>query len=153
MLNLARGISYGHGAALFPEGTAHDEAHPIRLRTGPMRTVLAAAAIAHVEGRPLPHLIPVGLHFRVRHHFRTDAHVEYSEPIPVELDDIPEDLLAAVKQNDWSEPPSDAVTALRDALTPTLRRLTPDAVDWSERRALHVLAHVRARREARPLPD
>ena len=28
---------------------AHDEAHPIRLRTGPMRTVLAAAAIAHVE--------------------------------------------------------------------------------------------------------
>ena len=53
LLNLARGISYGHGAALFPEGTAHDEAHPIRLRTGPMRTVLAAAAIAHVEGRPL----------------------------------------------------------------------------------------------------
>lgn len=153
LLNLARGISYGHGAALFPEGTAHDEAHPIRFRTGPMRTVLAAAAIAHVEGRPLPHLVPVGLHFRVRHHFRTDAHVEYSDPIPVKLDDIPEDLLAAVKQNDWSEPPSDAVTALRDALTPTLRRLTPDAVDWSERRALHALAHVRARREARPLPD
>ena len=153
LLNLARGISYGHGAALFPEGTAHDEAHPIRLRTGPMRTVLAAAAIAHVEGRPLPHLVPVGLHFRVRHHFRTDAHVEYCEPIPVELDDIPEDLLAAVKRNDWSEPPSEAVTALRDALTPRLRRLTPDAVDWSERRALHVLAHVRARREARDLPD
>lgn len=153
LLNLARGISYGHGSALFPEGTAHDEAHPIRLRTGPMRTVLAAAAIAHVEGRPLPHLVPVGLHFRVRHHFRTDVHVEYSEPITVELDDIPEDLLSAVKQNDWSEPPSDAVTALRDALTPRLRRLTPDTVDWSERRALHVLAHVRARREVRALPD
>jgi len=153
LLNLARGISYGHGSALFPEGTAHDESHPIRLRTGPMRTVLAAAAIAHVEGRPLPHLVPVGLHFRVRHHFRTDAHVEYSEPIPVELDDIPADLLAAVKRNDWSEPPSEAVTALRDALTPRLRRLTPDTVDWSERRALHVLAHVRARSEARALPD
>ena len=153
LLNLARGISYGHGAALFPEGTAHDEAHPIRFRTGPMRTVLAAAAIAHVEGRPLPHLVPVGLHFRVRHHFRTDAHVEYSTPIPVELDDVPKDLLAAVKRNDWSEPPSEAVTSLRDALTPRLRRLTPDTVDWSERRALHVLAHVRARREARALPD
>ncbi len=74
-------------------------------------------------------------------------------PITVELDDIPEDVLAAVKQNDWSEPPSDAVTALRDALTPRLRRLTPDTVDWSERRALHVLAHVRARREVRALPD
>jgi hypothetical protein len=153
LLNLARGISHGHGSALFPEGTAHDEAHPIRMRTGPMRTVLAAAAIAHVEGRPLPHLVPVGLHFRVRHHFRTDAHVEYGTPIPVALDAIPEDLLDAVKRNDWSEPPAEAVTALRDALTPTLRRLTPDVVDWDERRALHTLAHVRARSEKRALPD
>lgn len=153
LLNIARGISHGHGSALFPEGTAHDEAHMIRLRTGPMRTVLAAAAIAHVEGRPLPHLVPVGLHFRVRHHFRTDAHVEYGDPIPVKLDDIPADLLAAVKRNDWSEPPAEAVTALRDTLTPRLRRLTPDLVTWDERRALHALAHVRARRQHRPLPD
>lgn len=153
LLNLARGISHGHGSALFPEGTAHDEAHMIRFRTGPMRTVLAAAAIAHVEGRPLPHLVPVGLHFRVRHHFRTDAHVEYGEPIPVELGDIPADLLAAVKRNDWSEPPVESVTALRDTLTPKLRRLTPDLATWDERRALHALAHVRARREQRALPD
>jgi 1-acyl-sn-glycerol-3-phosphate acyltransferase len=49
LLNLSRGISHGHGSALFPEGTAHNEAYLLRLRTGPMRTVLAAAAIAHVE--------------------------------------------------------------------------------------------------------
>ena len=151
LLNLSRGISHGHGSALFPEGTAHDEAHLIRLRTGPMRTVLAAAAIAHVEGRPLPHLVPVGLHFRVRHHFRTDAHVEYGTPIPVRLDAIPDDLLEAVKRNDWSEPPAEAVLSLRDALTPRLRRLTPDAVDHEEHRALHVLAHVKARRQGVPL--
>lgn len=151
LLNLSRGISHGHGSALFPEGTAHNEAYLLRLRTGPMRTVLAAAAIAHVEGRPLPHLVPVGLHFRVRHLFRTDAHVEYGTPIPVELDNLPEDLLAAVKRNDWSEPPAEAVIALRDALTPRLRRLTPDVVDHDEHRALHVMAHVKARRQGTPL--
>ena len=151
LLNLARGISYGHGSALFPEGTAHNESYLIRLRTGPMRTVLAAAAIAHAEGRPLPHLVPVGLHFRVRHHFRTDLHVEYDEPIPVELEHVPEAMLEAVARNDWSEPPAEAVVALRDALTPRLRRLTPDAHDHEEHHAVHLLAHVRARREGRTL--
>jgi len=67
------------------------------------------------------------------------------------LDDIPDDLLEAVKRNDWSEPPAEAVLALRDALTPRLRRLTPDAVDHEEHRALHVLAHVKARRQGIPL--
>ena len=45
LLTLATGISSGFGCVLFPEGTSHDLAHMLRFRTGPMRTVLAAAAI------------------------------------------------------------------------------------------------------------
>ena len=77
LLNLATGISHGFGCALFPEGTSHSESHLIRLKTGPFRTVLAAAAHAKAVGNNLPVLIPIGLHFRVRHLFRTDCWVEY----------------------------------------------------------------------------
>ncbi|MGB1549325.1 MAG: 1-acyl-sn-glycerol-3-phosphate acyltransferase, partial [Candidatus Poseidoniaceae archaeon] len=60
LLNLATGISHGFGCALFPEGTSHSESHLIRLKTGPFRTVLAAAAHAKANGRKIPTLIPIG---------------------------------------------------------------------------------------------
>jgi len=141
LLNLAKGVSYGFGCALFPEGTSHSDAKLLRLRTGPMRTVLASAALSKAEGKALPSIVPVGLHFRVRHLFRTDLWIEYSNPIKIESDDLPEELVAAVSKGDWSEPPFDLVNELREEVRERLEPLTPNAPDWKTYRGWHLIGH------------
>tara|TARA_B100000941_G_scaffold69148_2_gene46619 strand:+ start:2191 stop:3729 length:1539 start_codon:yes stop_codon:yes gene_type:complete len=143
LLNLATGISHGFGCALFPEGTSHSESHLIRLKTGPFRTVLAAAAHAKASGNNIPVLIPIGLHFRVRHLFRTDCWVEYAEPIEIPHNDLPDELVDAVKDGNWMEPPADVVTGLRDKLESKLRPLTPDRETFSDVRKDSVIAHMK----------
>ena len=151
LLMLATGISEGFGCVLFPEGTSHSESSMLRFRTGPMRTVLAAGAIAKSRGNELPAVIPIGLHFRNRELFRTDEWVEYGTPLQLVDDDIPDELVEAVKDGKWSEPPADKVTALRDKLRLELVPMTPNTSDWSEYDALHLMGHVEARRSGQPL--
>ena len=151
LLMLATGISEGFGCVLFPEGTSHSESSMLRFRTGPMRTVLAAGAIAKSRGNALPAVIPIGLHFRNRELFRTDEWVEYGTPLQLVDDDIPDDLVEAVKTGKWCEPPADKVTALRDKLRLELVPMTPNTSDWSEYDALHLMGHVEARRSGQPL--
>ena len=151
LLMLATGISQGFGCVLFPEGTSHSESSMLRFRTGPMRTVLAAGAIAKSEGLPLPAVIPIGLHFRDRALFRTDEWVEYGAPLQLTDDDIPDELVEAVKGGQWSEPPAPKVTALRDKLRLELVPLTPNTADWAEYDAWHLMGHVEARRLGQPL--
>ena len=151
LLTLATGIASGFGCVLFPEGTSHDLAHMIRFRTGPMRTVLAAAAIAKGSGKKCPVLQPVGLHFRVRHHYRTDMWVEFAEPYYLPEDDIPDDLIQAVQKREWVEPPGDLVRSLRDGLRPHLAPITPNVSSWDEHGAYHLIAQVEARMKQQPL--
>ena len=151
LLTLATGISSGFACVLFPEGTSHDLSHMLRFRTGPMRTVLAAAAIAKANGDKCPVLQPVGLHFRVRHHYRTDMWVEFGEPHYLPEDQIPEDLIEAVKQRQWVEPPQELVRSLRDDLRPHLHPLTPNVSSWDEHGGAHLIAQVQARMENKPL--
>ena len=54
LLALASGIAHGFGCVLFPEGTSHSLSHMVRFKTGPARTVLAAAALAKANDLPLP---------------------------------------------------------------------------------------------------
>ena len=151
LLMLATGISEGFGCVLFPEGTSHSESSMLRFRTGPMRTVLAAGAIAKSRGNPLPAVIPIGLHFRNRELFRTDEWVEYGAPLQLMDEDIPDELVEAVKDGKWSEPPASKVTTLRDKLRLELVPMTPNTSDWSEYDALHLMGHVEARRSGQPL--
>ena len=116
LMTLASGIANGYGCVLFPEGTSHNDSYMLRFRTGTMRTVLAAGALAATSNKPLPVLIPLGLHFRQKEHFRTDVWVEYGEPIQVESEDIPDNLIEAVGDGTWSEPPAESVFRLRDNL-------------------------------------
>ncbi|MFQ3317817.1 MAG: hypothetical protein ACI8T6_001257, partial [Candidatus Poseidoniaceae archaeon] len=151
LMMLATGISAGFGCVLFPEGTSHHGSSLLRFKTGPFRTVFAAAALAKANEQPIPALIPVGLHFRRRDHFRTDIWVEYDSPLEIQGDEIPNDLVAAVAQGDWVEPAAENVYALRDALRLKLAPLTPNTHDWDEYHALHLLGHIEAQRANQPL--
>lgn len=142
---LADGISTGYASALFPEGTSHDEAHLLRIRTGPMRTIIAATALSDIKSRPRPVLQPIGLHFRVRHHWRTDCWVEYGDIITIPETAVSEELKEELERGGWKEPDFDSVCALRDKLEEKLAPLTPNAPSWSTNRAWHLLGHLRKR--------
>jgi 1-acyl-sn-glycerol-3-phosphate acyltransferase len=150
LLTLASGIAHGFGCVLFPEGTSHNNSHMLRFRTGPVRTVLAAGALASSLDKEFPALVPIGLHFRVREHFRTDVWVEYGEPIIITKSDIPEELVEAVANGSWSEPPAEIVFKLRDKLRLEMEPLTPNVSKWNEYRALHLLGHIEQRRQNNP---
>ena len=144
MLTLAECIAHGHGTALFPEGTSHEDANMKRLRTGPMRSIIAANSIAYEKGLPSPHLLPVGLHYRTQHHFRTDAWFEYGAPISLDDAIHPEEDRARLINGEWVEAPADIVNKLRDDVRDHLTPKTPDASTWDEYRAWHVLGHIQA---------
>ena len=150
LLNLATGISYSHGCALFPEGTSHSESHLIRLKTGPVRTVLAAAAHAKANNHNIPVILPIGLHFRVRHLFRTDAWVEYGDPIEIPANELPNELIEALGKGDWAEPPVEVVNSLRDTLREKLAPLTPDRETFSDVHKDGVIAHMRNNLQGKP---
>jgi 1-acyl-sn-glycerol-3-phosphate acyltransferase len=144
LLVIANCISSGIPGVLMPEGTSHQQSHLLRLRTGPMRTVIAAAGLAHARGLPLPTIQPVGLHFRVCHRFRTDMWVEYGDPLAVSSDSPSAVDLERMQAGEWIEPGRDAVNSLRDEIRDPLRRLTPDAPDWDTWGAWQITAHLRA---------
>ena len=150
LMMLATGISAGFGCVLFPEGTSHNDSSMLRFRTGPFRTVFAAAAIAKANDRPIPALVPIGLHFRRRDHFRTDVWVEYGAPLHIQEGDISPELVNAVSQGNWVEPEAEHVFALRDNLRLQLVPMTPNTHDWDEYNALHLIGHVEARRTNHP---
>jgi len=151
LLALAKGIAHGHGCVLFPEGTSHSESHMIRFRTGPIRTVLAAAALAIADNMPMPYIQPVGLHFRRREYFRTDQYIEFAEPLMIQPSQIPQTLIEAVKEGNWVEPPEEVVFQFRDQLQSVLPQYTPDAPTWDDHAAYHLLGHLRANHDQQPL--
>lgn len=151
LLALASGITHGFGCVLFPEGTSHDNSHMIRFRTGPFRTVLAAAALAKASNLPMPTLLPVGLHYRRREYFRTDQYIEFGAPVTIPEETIPDELVEAVSKGSWVEPPAEMVFAVRDKLQEKLPAFTANTDSWEEHRALHLLAHLEARSKKKNL--
>jgi glycerol-3-phosphate O-acyltransferase/dihydroxyacetone phosphate acyltransferase len=67
----------GAAVALFPEGISHSEPALVPLKTGAARIALGAAPIV---GRPFP-IVPVGLVFRAKDRFRSEAHAEIGTPV------------------------------------------------------------------------
>ena len=143
MLTLAECIAHGHATALFPEGTSHEESKMKRLRTGPMRSVIAANSIALEKGLLEPNLLPVGLHYRVSWHYRTDLWIEYGAPIPLTDSIHSTSDRAKLLAGEWIEAPAEHVTALRDEVCDRLTPMTPDAESWGEYCSWHVLGQIR----------
>ena len=143
MLSLAECIAHGHGTALFPEGTSHEDSKMRRLRTGPVRSVIAANSIAYEKELPEPHLLPVGLHYRNSWFFRTDAWIEYAPPISLSGSLHAPDERKRLMNGEWVEAPVDSVNKLREKVREHLTPLTPDAESWEEHRSWHILGHLR----------
>lgn len=150
LLNLSTGIAYGYGCFLFPEGTSHDESKMLRFKTGPMRTALSAAALAKGQGKNTPVILPIGLHWRVRHHWRTDCWVEFETPISLESENLSDELASTLAGGEWMEPAADHVNALREEVKRRLVPLTPDAPDWPTYRSWHLLGHLEGHAKANP---
>ncbi len=70
-------LAAGDAVAIFPEGISHSEPSIAPLRTGAARIALGTAAHA---GHAIP-IIPVGLVFRRKEQFRSDALVILGQPI------------------------------------------------------------------------
>ena len=143
LLTMTNCIASGHNALVMPEGKSHQDSRLHRFKTGPMRFALNAASIAQHRGLPPPALQPIGLHFRCHHWFRTDAFVEFQDPIPVTAPEVP-GAAERLSSGEWVEPPSEQVHYLRDSLFSSLSEVTPDAPDWETYRAWHLIGHIRA---------
>lgn len=84
----------GVAVGIFPEGKSHDEPSLVPLRTGAARIALGARPRL---GSALP-IIPVGLVFRNKEEFRSDAHVLIGEPVTWDGIDDAEESPEAVKE-------------------------------------------------------
>lgn len=84
----------GAAIGIFPEGRSHDAPALVPLRTGAARIALGARSQL---GRAFP-IIPVGLVFRNKEEFRSDAHVLIGEPVEWDTIDAAENSGAAVKE-------------------------------------------------------
>jgi len=149
MLTVSNCISNGYSAVVFPEGTSHQDSVLHGFKTGPFRTVFAAAALAELRNLPQPHLQPAGLHWRNHTKFRTDHHVEYLDPIPIP-NPYSQEQAQILLNGEWVEPPKSQVIAMRDSVYSILKDATPDSPDWETYRAWVFMAH---RKSKTPIVD
>ncbi len=143
MLTVASKLAHGQASILLPEGHSHSDWHIHRLRTGPVRSALNAAALAREIGNDVPVILPVGLTFRDPHAWFSDAFVEFGEPI--QLPELPDKnhgkkLLAG----EWVEPDKETTINVRNEMRDRLGCLTPDAPDLETWRAWLLLGHITA---------
>jgi 1-acyl-sn-glycerol-3-phosphate acyltransferase len=126
-------LAAGHAVGIFPEGLSHSEPGLAPLRTG-------AARIALGVGRAFP-IVPVGLVFRAKDVFRSDALVLIGEAIGW-------DDLASRGTTD-----ADAVRQLTTRIDAALRRVTVNLERWEDRPLAECAVRVwEAERSAPPEP-
>lgn len=109
-------LADGAAVGIFPEGLSHDEPALAPLRTGAARIALGAHALT---GHPFP-VVPVGLVFRQKDVFRSDALVLVGQPVPW-------DDLAPLGAND-----DGAVRVLTSRIAEALRQLTVNLERWED---------------------
>jgi glycerol-3-phosphate O-acyltransferase/dihydroxyacetone phosphate acyltransferase len=105
--------------ALFPEGISHDEPGLQPLKTGAARMIVDALSRGGRAARVT--IVPIGLTYRDKPAFRSDALVHIGEPI-----DARAFVDALTAQDD------DPVRGLTDAIAARLRALTIDLERWDD---------------------
>lgn len=116
-------LAKGRAIGIFPEGISHDQSQLARLKTGAARIALGVKQ-RHPD---LPiRIIPCGLTFIRRKHFRGRVLVQYGEPIiiePGQMEAHAEDQHQAARQ-------------LTDQIEEGIRGLTINVSDWETLRVL-----------------
>jgi len=143
MLTVASKLAHGQASILLPEGHSHSEWYIHRLRTGPVRSALNAAALAREIGNDVPVILPVGLTFRDPHAWFSEVLVEFAEPI--HLPELPDKNHGAkLLAGEWVEPDKETTITVRNEMRDRLGYLTPDAPDIDTWRAWLLLGHLDA---------
>lgn len=109
-------LAAGHAVGIFPEGTSHSEPSLVPLKTGAARIALGAA---RQTGGAFP-IVPVGLSFREKETFRSDA-------VTVTGDSVEWDDLAAAGPDDW-----EAVRELTRRIEEALHEVTVNLERWED---------------------
>jgi 1-acyl-sn-glycerol-3-phosphate acyltransferase len=131
-------LANGAAIALFPEGTSHSRPGLAPLKTGAAR--IALGAVAEVGG-PFP-IVPVGLVFRAKDHFRSSAHAVVGAPVAW-------DDLASRGQDD-----REAVRELTARIDHAVRAVTLNLARWEDESVVRTAEAVwAAAREADPSPS
>lgn len=122
---------------IFPEGTTHDDPHLSKVRTGSARIALGARS----DGVPGIAIVPVGLTFEDRLALRSRVVAQVGDPI---------DLDARIAEfvhpgEDAGEDNPDAVRRLTDAITDSLRGVSPDYPHIRERKVAELAAEITLR--------
>ena len=117
-------LGKGRAIGIFPEGISHEQAQLARLKTGAARIAYGVMA-AHPD-LPL-RIVPCGLTYIHRRHFRSRVLVQYGPPIVIR----PEEDLDAYRRDERA-----AVRALTSDIEAGLRGLTINASDWDTLRVL-----------------
>jgi len=73
-------MEHGGAVALFPEGITHDDLQLREVKTGAARMALELEQ--RHEGRLGLKIVPVGMNFAAKENYRSDAFVNFGEPIP-----------------------------------------------------------------------
>ncbi len=126
--SVASVVADGGRLIIFPEGKTHTDSTVKRARSGAARILLAARRKAELEGKPVPQLVPVGLHYSESSTFRERAaviveRVMQFNPIPKRTDDEEEqDRLDRA----W-------VSEVTDAIGIELQRASLSKTTWRER--------------------
>ena len=150
---LAAEAASGSFTALFPEGQSHDLAHPTEIRSGAARLYARALVLAAEAGRPVPALLPVGLHYDAKATFRSRALVAFHRPLAV-----PDTLRARLAGPPEAPDTRAAVQELTDLIEHALHSATFAADDWDLVRTMHrartlVRAEDAVRTDARVAPE
>ncbi|MFW2386817.1 MAG: 1-acyl-sn-glycerol-3-phosphate acyltransferase [Polyangiales bacterium] len=139
---MAQAVCDGGFAALFPEGVSHDDPFLQELKTGAARLYYRANQLCS-DGVP-PVIIPVGLHYDAKTMFRSDALVEFHEPL-----ELPHQLLAPIAEGD-DEALRARSSELTRVLEPVLQEVTHATESWELNRLMgRVRSLVRAERAKR----
>ncbi len=121
----------GGTIALFPEGRSHNEPELVPLKTGVSRIVLEAEAKYGGIGS---RIVPVGLTFDAKGHFRSRVLVSIGEPL-----DPAADLELYARE------PRAAVRALTDRVRDALESVTLNFPSWEEARLIERAVEIFAR--------
>ncbi len=134
---LSEVVSDGGRVAIYPEGKAHLEPHPVRVRSGTARIILQSTREAREKNMNDPIIVPIGIHYTDQHKFRERATIQVNRqmrlpPLPGEEGaPIPDDDLRKNHPDDCEDRAwIDEVTEL---IRIELHRCNHAEESWEER--------------------